>query len=229
MNRTGLYLMFCCITKGAAAQVPPTSMWFTLQLPVSLSHRWQLHNEGTYRTRGTSFVANQRFYRAGMRYMISDEWNVAGGVAFFSTKTRVDKHDNEFGKEFRLWQELAYQHSFNKKFSLQYRARTEERFLEATSVNPANRILNINNRLSFQKPISGKWDIQLAEELFEQVIDRKLNFNQNRLSTAGIFRAGKNMQVQGAYIWVKRKASSQHVIQFTIRKTILLYESNDSK
>jgi hypothetical protein len=217
------------MTRNVVAQVPASSVWLTLQLPVNLSARWQWFNEGNYRTVGFTAKANQRFYRTGIRYTIAKEWTAAGGVAFFSTRARVDKDDTEFGKEFRIWQELVYQHAFQKKFSMQYRLRSEERFLEATSTKAASHILNINNRLSFQKPVSEKWNIQVAEEFFEQVIDRKLNFNQNRLSTAGIYNVNTNLQLQGTYIWVARKTSSQHVVQFTVRKTILLYESKNSK
>jgi hypothetical protein len=215
--------------KNVLAQVPSTSVWATLQLPVSLSKRWQLHNETSYRTLGISATANQRLYRGGVRYAISGEWTAAGGVAFFSTRARADKNDNEFGKEFRLWQELVYQHIFPRNSSLQYRIRSEERFLEATNSKPSSKILNINNRISFQKPISEKWNLQVAEEIFEQVVDKKLGFNQNRLSTAGIFNASNTLQVQATYLWIQRKASAQHVMQLTIRKTILLYESERSQ
>jgi hypothetical protein len=63
MYRTGMCLLLSCMMKNVLAQVPSTSVWATLQLPVSLSKRWQLHNETSYRTLGISATANQRLYR----------------------------------------------------------------------------------------------------------------------------------------------------------------------
>lgn len=229
MYRTGLSLMLLIIAKNTVAQVPSVSIWLTGQLPINFSPKWQWHNDGTYRTAGLTANAYQRFYRTGIRYQFSKEWSAAGGIAFFSTNTSTDKDDDEFGKEFRLWEELNYQHKFKKKSSIQNRFRTEERFLEATNTTPAYHIFNINNRLSFTKPVSEKWDIHFADEYFEQVISRKFFFNQNRIIAAGIYSINKTMQVQGGYVWVLRKTFSQHVLQITIRKLILLYGKKDQR
>ena len=71
--------------------------------------------------------------------------------------------------------------------------------------------------------LSEKWIVQVADEYFEQLINRKFRFNQNRMSASGTYNVNKAMQLQGTYMWQMRKASSQHVVQFTIRKTIILY------
>jgi hypothetical protein len=217
------------IAKTGATQLPTASVWFTAQLSAGFSAKWQWYNDVTYKTMKITPNAYQRFYRTGIRYQFSKEWNAAGGVGFFSTNTSTDKQNDEFGKEFRLWQELNYQHGFKKGISMQNRIRTEERYLEETNTKPSSRILNINYRLSFTKPVSKKWDILLGDEYFEQVVSKKFGFNQNRIITAGICNINKTMQLQGGYIWVLRKNFSQHVVQFTLKKLILLYGKKDQK
>lgn len=215
------------MTKIVAAQPHGVSIWFTGQIPVSFSKKWQWQNDLIYKSVGTRVTAYQRFYRTGIRYGFSDDWSAAGGVAFFSTLAGTNKDDDEFGKEFRLWQDLNYQHELDKKLAFQNRFRAEERFLQATSQKAAYHILNLNDKVSFIRPVSEKWDIQMADELFEQVIDRNLIYNQNRLIGMGIYNITKNMQLQGGYIWVLRKTFSQHVIQFTIKKMFRAYGGHD--
>jgi hypothetical protein len=215
--------MAVLLFKNGLAQLPSTSVWLTAQVPVSISVKWQWYNDATYKTMGLALTGYQRFYRTGIRYQFSEKWSAIGGVAFFSTRAKADIHDSEFGREFRIWQELSYQKKLENKFSIQHRLRTEERFLQATTVKSSYRILNINNRLSVQKSVSEKWNIQVADEYFEQLIDRKLKFNQNRMSASGTYIVNKTMQLQGTYMWLLRKATSQHVMQFTVRKTIILY------
>lgn len=227
MYKAGILILLLGMTKIAVAQPRGVSLWFTGQIPVSFSKKWQWQNDLIYKSAGTSAKAYQRFYRTGIRYEFSDDWNVAGGVGFFSTLAATNKDDDEFGKEFRFWQDLNYQHEVNKALFFQNRFRTEERFLKATSQKKSSHIFNLNDKVSFTKPVSDKWDIQLADELFEQVINKKLIFNQNRLIGMGIYNITKNMQVQGGYIWVLRKTFSQHVIQFTIKKMFRAYGGHD--
>jgi hypothetical protein len=202
-------------------------MWLTAQLPVDFSKRLQWHNDLSYKSGGITLKAYQRFYRTGLRYRISDNWNTAAGVAFVSTQAVGDKDDDEFGREFRFWEELIYQTSITKKWSFQNRFRPEERFLRATSQKPAYKILNLTDRISFTKALSEKWDLQMADEFFEQVIDKEFVFNQNRLMGIGIYNISEGLQVQGAYIWVARKTFSQHILQFTIRKIFSAYARHD--
>lgn len=225
MFRTAVLTLLLGIGKITVAQPHGASVWLSAQLPVNFSKQWQWHNDFTYKSDGMAIKAYQRFYRTGIRYQFSPNWNAGGGIAFFSTQATAK--DDEFGKEFRLWQELSYQFWLKKKLSFQNRFRTEERFLEATSQAAAYQILNLNDRVSFVRPVSEKWDIQFADEFFEQMIDRKLSFNQNRVIGAGIYNLTKSIQLQGAYIWSLRKTFSQYIIQFTIRKMFLAYGRHD--
>jgi hypothetical protein len=85
----------------------------------------------------------------------------------------------------------------------------------------------LSDRVSFTKNLSAKWDLQFADEYFEQVIDRKFVFNQNRLMVIGIYNISKKFQMQGAYIWAVRKTFTQHILQITIRKLFSAYGRHD--
>ena len=223
MHKTVL-LILLLIGRTAMAQPHGVSVWFTGQLPVGLSSKWQWQNDFTYRSNGMKAEAYQRFFRTGLRYQLSDKWGVAGGIAFFITLAGgANKDDDEYGKEFRFWEDVTYQHVFNKDLSFQNRLRIEERFLHETNLKPAYNILNLNYRVSFLKPVSDKWDVQVADEFFEQVVGGKFLYNQNRVQCAGILNVTKNFQVQGGYIWALRKTFAQHIIQFTVRKMFMAY------
>lgn len=217
------------MTKNCLAQLPSTSIWLTAQIPVGFSEKWQWHNDITYKTLGIDTRAYQKFYRTGIRYMISKKWNTAGGFGFFSTNVSTDKHVDEFGREFRLWQEINYQHGNKKILSVQHRFRTEDRFFKATDTKPSFFILNLTYRLSVTKPVSKKWDILLADEFFEQYASHQFVFNQNRAIAGSSYNISKTAQLQSAYIWVLRKSVSIHVLQLTYKKLILVYGKKEQK
>jgi hypothetical protein len=225
--RTGLLILVISIAKTTVAQPHGVSVWFTGQIPVAFAKKWQWQNDLIYKSDGMKAAAYQRFYRTGVRYEMSDHWSVAGGIGFFSTLAASSSKDDELGKEFRFWEELNYQHEINGKLSFQNRTRVEERFLEATPQKGAYRILNLNDKVTFTRNISKKWDLIFADEFFEQVVDHKLIFNQNRLGTLAGYTIVKDLQIQTGYIWALRKTFSQHIIQFTIKKLFSAYGKRD--
>ena len=105
-----------------------TLVWNTLQFPIQFSTKWQLHNDISYRTIGVSGSAYQNTFRTGIRRFIDNKWNVASGLAFFYTRTSFNKMNHEFGREFRLWQEVVKENKLNKKLSLFNRFRTHRWF-----------------------------------------------------------------------------------------------------
>jgi hypothetical protein len=219
MHKTGLLLLLI-LGKGVSAQPRGASVWFTAQLPVGFSTKWQWQNDFTIRSNGMTTGMYQRFFRTGARYQVSEDWGVAGGIAFFSTLAAgSNKGDDEFGREFRFWEDITYQRLLKGNVSFQNRLRVEERFLHATDLKPAYQIQNMNYRISFLKPVSAKWNMQLSEEFFEQRINKKFLYNQNRIQGAGIYNVTKSLQVQAAYIWILRKTFSQHVV----RKMFMAY------
>jgi hypothetical protein len=227
MYRLGLFILLWGISIVAKAQPKGASFWLTAQLPVDLSPRWQWHNDLLYKSNGVTLKTYQRWYRTGIRYRISDKVNVAGGIGFLSTQGSTNKNDDEFGREVRMWEELIYQNPLKNEWSFQDRIRVEERFLHETATKPSSRILQMSDRVSFTKTLSEKWGLQFADEFFEQVINKEFVFSQNRLLGIGIYNISKNLQVQGAYIWVLRKTFTQHVLQVTIRKLFSAYGRHD--
>ena len=115
-------------SQAAMAQIPATSNWLALQLRINNGKKWELSNDGGYRTIGMSPSAYIYYYRNGLRYNINERWNVAAGTAFFFTRSSYQKSNHEFGREFRLWQEVILREPVSKTLSLNDRFRTEERW-----------------------------------------------------------------------------------------------------
>jgi len=216
---TGLGLFMS--VQSFFAQQSQTIVWNTLQFPVQLSAKWQLHNDISYRTIGVSGSAYQYTFRTGVRRFLNEKWNVATGLAFFYTRTSFDKANHEFGKEFRLWQEVVKENKLNNKLSLFSRFRTEERFFAATSKKDKNFALRLRYRMAVVQTLSDKWKIQLANEYMQQLADAEFDFQQNRLGTTAIYSFNTNTQLQAGYIWSKLATATQHFITCTFSKTIV--------
>ena len=103
-------------SRESAGQSSQTIIWNTFQFPIRLSEKWQWHNDISYRAIGVSASAYQYTFRTGVRRFINDKWNVATGVALFYTRTSFDKMNHEFGREFRLWQEVVNEKKLNRRF-----------------------------------------------------------------------------------------------------------------
>lgn len=224
---TGLLIILLGTVIVAKAQPKGASFWLTAQLPVDLSPRWQWHNDLLYKSNGVTLNTYQRWFRTGLRYGISDKLNVAGGIGFLATQASTNSKDDEFGKEFRLWEELIFQNAMKNDWQFQNRVRVEERFLKATTTKPSSQVLQLTDKVSFTKALSKKWDMQFADEFFEQVVQEKFVFNQNRVTGVGIYKISRKFQVQGGYVWVVRKTFTQHVLQITIRKLFSAYGQHD--
>jgi hypothetical protein len=206
-----------------------TIIWASLQMPVQLSAKWQIVNDASYRTLGFSASSFQYTFRTGLRYFVNKKFSVAAGVASFNTRTSFKKENHEFGKEFRLWQEAAYEMRLSKKTVLQNRFRTEERFFSSTTTRPAFNALRVRYRPAFVHTISEHWKIVLADEYMHQLANNKFLFQQNRLNIAGIYVINSTAQVQGGYIWSKITGANQHFITFTFQKTILANGNNTGR
>jgi hypothetical protein len=224
---TGFLIILLGTVIVTKAQPKGASFWLSAQLPVDFSPRWQWHNDLAYKSNGVTFKTYQRWYRTGLRYRISEKFNVAGGIGFLATQASANTKDDEFGKEFRIFQELIFQNPMNNHWQFQDRVRVEERFLKATTTKPSSHILQLSDRVSFTRTLTKKWDIQFADEFFEQLIDKKFVFSQNRLMGVGVYKISKKFQVQGTYIWAVRKTFTQHILQFTIRKLFSVYGRHD--
>ncbi|MFM2326574.1 MAG: hypothetical protein RIR31_776 [Bacteroidota bacterium] len=217
------FLILLLFSLQNFAQRPATGTWLTLQLPVQLNSKWQIHNDGGYRTLGNSITPLQYFYRTGLRYNISKNLSAAAGVAFFFTRTTFSKQNDEFGREFRFWEELNYKTNLSKKTQWQTRLRIEQRNYAATSNKAAYHAFRYRIRTQLQQKIAAKWTAVLAGEYMQQYARSNWAFDQNRLILNGIYTFNKHTQLQGGYMWVRWPAnSSQHLFTLLLQKTITL-------
>jgi hypothetical protein len=225
----GFFIISILIAKAAVAQQSETSAWSGVQLPVSFNSKWQWHNDAGYRTIGFSGSAYQYLYRTGARYSFTKGWSAAAGAAFFFTRTSYQKADHEFGKEFRLWQELNFNKYINGKCSLQNRIRIEQRWFNATQSIETYTAFRLRYRLSGLQKLSDKWGLQLANEYMQQSVNKKFSFNQNRVIASAIYSINQFNQFQCGYMWLLWPSSSQHVMVITFQKNISVYGNGNKR
>lgn len=208
------------VMNSVKAQRPGKSLWFTLQTPVNISKHWQWHNDESYRTLGTSAVPAQYYYRTGLRYNYNKPWGITAGVAFFFTRISFSKDENEFGHEFRIWEEVNHQHLLNEKLQGMFRFRTEQRFFDATSIKEKYTGYRFRLRPGVNQKLNNKWSLQLTDEYMQQAAHDKFYFDQNRLTFSGIYRFNTKTQLQAGYLWLKLPNDSQHILTITFTKNI---------
>ncbi|TMI92743.1 MAG: DUF2490 domain-containing protein [Bacteroidetes bacterium] len=216
-----LILSFC--SKVALAQLPATSNWFALQLLVNRGSKWEWVNDAGYRTLGMSASAYAYEGRTGMRYRFNETWNVATGTALFFTRSSFQKYNHEFGREFRLWQELSFHKPLSKDFLFHERFRTEERWFGAVTNKDAYFGLRLRERLTVTKSLTQTWSLEFGDEYLRMLSDKKFLFNANRILLLALYKFKGDAQLQGGYMWVKLPVSSQHVFTFTFQKMISIH------
>ena len=206
---------------------PEEGLWVTLNMPVSFSSKWEMHNDASYRTLGAQTDPLQYLYRPGVRYHINEKYSVAGGVAFFFTRTSFNKDNEEFGREFRTWQEFNANKKVDESRRLQIRFRSEQRFFEDTKRRDGFTAHRFRLRINFHQELSKHWSLILAEEYMQQYAQDDFVFDQNRLIAAMAYQLNETIHLQFGYMWLLwPQESSQHLANITFMKRIQLYGKN---
>ena len=221
MRKIKILLIGTAITGNLFAQQPKATNWVTLQSPIVFNDHWQTLHEVSYRTLGESFTLNQLFVRNGIRYSFNTRWSTSLLCDLVHSRVKpADKNDLEFGDEIRLTEELIHRHPVGETFTFQHRIRIEERFFGETSLGDDYKALRLRYRLAAVKKLSPKWDLQLADEYFEQLIKSHLGFNSNRIAFSGFYRYAPNAHLEAVYYWIRFPQRSQHVFGLTYQNRI---------
>ena len=219
MRRTVIILLVTTgFTKLQAQQRPATGVWLILNAPVNFGSHWQMHNDASYSTLGSSVSALQYFYRTAIRYNFNKQWSTAGGIAFFFTRTSFTRLNDEFAHEFRLWEEMNHQHRINEKLHWQLRLRAEQRFFSVTRTKAKFTAYRFRFRTGLTQKLNDKWSLQLADEYMWQQALQSFRFDQNRLMLSGIYHFNKTTQIQPGYMWLKWPNSDQHILTISFSK-----------
>lgn len=184
--------------------------WFSAQLPFR-KNKWEWHNDLGYRNELSKFSTQQFLYRTGVRHYFSDKLSAALGYAFFDTKVK-GRIVNEFGPENRIWQELNLQKNLQHKISLIQRIRTEERWFSKTSVGASYFAFRTRYRVAVQKNISARVAVQVYDEIMYQAVERKFQFNQNRLGLNAILNISKHSLVNLGYTYMVTPQTPIHLV-----------------
>ncbi len=213
-------ILFLFVTKSSVAQDNRLFTWDAFQLVAKINPKWHWISDVSYRTIGVSSSANQYTFRTAVKRIIDDKWSVMAGTALFRSRTTIDKHNHEFGNEFRLYQDVAYEPKLNDGLAFANRFRVEERFFSETSTKAAYNALRLRYRVAIIQDITHDVKFQLADEYMRQLTKGDFLFQQNRLSFSGIFATGKTTQLTAGYMWSKLSTASQHYILLILQKTI---------
>jgi hypothetical protein len=209
------------VCNCVSAQRPNTGMWLTINTPVNISKKWQWHNDASYRTLGSSVAPLQYLYRTGIRYNFNDEWSSTLGVALFYTRNGFTKQNEEFGKEQRLWQELAYRKNITIPFQIYVRLRTEQRYFSTTTTSQAHHAFRYRVRVQLQQKFTQKFALQLANEYLQQRNGNLWQFDQNRSLINAVYFMNEQTNITVGYMYLLWPANSQqHILNINFQKMI---------
>jgi hypothetical protein len=222
MKSSGLIILLCCCIISSA-QRPAKSIWLNAQMPVVLSTHWQWHNDASYRTINFTYSSYQYVISTGIRYLIDKNWNISAGASLFYTRTTADKSSDEFGNEYRAWQELNFKTGLNKNSSLHQRFRTEERWFDAVSYKARYKAFRVRYRVLWDQSLNKRWGMQLSDEYMVQSVSNSFSFNQNRLFLLAVYKFNSSVRVQSGYMWVIKSGSTQYNLILTFQKSFSMY------
>ncbi|MGI8600808.1 MAG: DUF2490 domain-containing protein [Chitinophagaceae bacterium] len=140
-------ILFSLITTTISAQTWQRGIWFSVQMPITIKINWQWHKDTVYRAVGVSAIPNQFLYRTGVRYVFNRTWNTVCGIALFFARRSYTKTSDEFGNQFRTWQEANAQHHLSQTISVQNRLRTEQRWFGKITTSPSYFIYRIRYQI----------------------------------------------------------------------------------
>ncbi|UEG48996.1 DUF2490 domain-containing protein [Ferruginibacter lapsinanis] len=229
MKKILFFIVLFFVAKNIAAQDNAFFTWDAFQLVAKVNAKWHWISDISYRTIGISSSANQYTFRTAVKRVVNEKWSTTAGVALFRSRTSIDKHNHEFGDEYRLWQEVLLENKLNKSLVISNRFRTEERFFAATATKNSYNALRLRYRLAFIQDITKKVKFQIADEYMRQLSKGDFLFQQNRVAATGIFTTGKKTQLTAGYMWSKLPTTSQHYILLVLQKTISFKKENNGQ
>lgn len=215
MNRFVTIVVLILPAFNAFSQQRTESIWQTVQLPVKLNQKLSMHNDAGYRTLGTSTQPRQMLIRTGFRYHFSKKADVAGGIALFFTKVSLIREEHEFGREFRLWQEMQQQLKIVKRINVMLRLRSEQRFFESTSFRKRYDAYRFRYRATFQHELNERLQLQAGFEYMHQFEDGVSRFNQYRVQPSILWKINNDLQLQTMYMIVKTPNELQRALWLT--------------
>lgn len=219
-----IYITLVLIQVQGYSQRPAAGNWLTMQVPVQLNAHWQIHTDFNYRTLGNSVYSLQELHRLGLRYIFNTQWNTAIGGAVVYSRTSYSKENNEFAKEFRVWEEFNYKTPISNSLAFQARIRTEDRYFSATGSNAAYHAFRYRIKLQLQQQIAAKLSILFANEYMQQHAHNSWSFDQNRYIINGIYLMNKKTQIQAGYMRLQwPQHSAQNIMMLSFQKTISFY------
>lgn len=186
------------------------STWIGVQYPVSISTKWQWHNDAGFRTISISGHPSQMLYRTGVRRLVNNHFSYALGGALFFTRTTNFKENDEFGTEQRIWEEALLQKKINNKLQWTNRFRLEQRWFMQTDDKNAFFASRFRIKTLLSKEITEKLSIQLADEYMAQYDLGKLKFNQNRVQLLTNISLNKKFSLQVGYMFMSLPSTNQH-------------------
>ncbi len=198
MKKIALLLLFTAFSNLAKAQTEGLGSWNILNVKYNFNKKWSVFVEGQIRS--LKFYDNFHYHeiKGGINYRIHPNVQLTIAAGDYDTYkeggTFIKPKNND---EFRLWNQVQFNHSVNK-LKLEQRYRAEMRWTVKGYRNRFRYRTGLSYPLGKPKDNLQKWMIGANNELF--FTDKAPYFERNRSSIFVNYRQSKTTSFQLGYL-----------------------------
>ena len=193
------------------------SWWPAYYLKYSINNKWALNADIQARNFANEPVLGLMAVRTGIHYLVSKQWSVGMGGAWFHQQQFTANKQKSVTDEVRLWEELRNDVKLNK-WQLINQFRTEQRHL----INQDGMAFRFRYRLAAEYGICEKWKAMIGNELMWQSSKERKDWDQYRVWLGGEYAFNKMNQVQLFFMdwWMAAVQTHQPVVRINFIQSI---------
>ncbi len=210
-------LFYLLLSTGIFAQTNPRehiSGFNMASFTYKHNRNWSVYLET--QARAVEDFSNIDYYelKGGVGYNISKDNQAFLGLGRYGNY----KNSDFYQKEFRIWLQYVYSHSYSK-LRLDHRVRFEKRFFEIIKTRQITEDIRARYRLTATLPLNGEkvkpgvFFVNAFEEIF--FAPKEPNFKRNRLFGGFGYQFNENVGSNLGYLWQREfSASSNRNLHF---------------
>jgi len=223
-------LLLSSISLCAQSQILHQNLyWIRYHNQFYFSKRLHWSNEFDNRRFFHPDLENQFIIHTHLRYKVKNT-ELAAGSSFSWQYTQDPEKDAVTVPELRPFQEVAYTHQLNTRWSLQHNLRIDERFIRNHTTTELLAGYDFLFRFRYRIQVSyvvkenpaknTSITIRASESIF--LNDRYNTFDQNRLYVGSIFQLNRKISLEGGYLYVyqHRLNNNVYLSRPTVRFTL---------
>jgi len=207
---SALFLFVVMVVSAQSGFDKHISWWPAYYLKYSINNRWTLNTDIQARNFANEPVLGLMAMRAGIHYLISKQWSVGMGGAWFHQQQVTADKQKSVTDEVRLWEELRNDVKLNK-WQLINQFRSEQRHW----IKQDGIAFRFRYKLTIEYGFNESWKAIMGNELMWQSSKARKDWDQYRVWFGGEYAFNNKNQVQ--VLLMNWRQFSAHTYQPVVR------------